>query len=175
MSFKDLPFELQEKIIAFTDSETYKTFCKAMPNNNFVYVNRDIWKTAYYKNNKLHRDNDQPAVIKQYGKRLWYQHGTLHRDNDLPAIITHGNMLGNNMAWYQHGKRHRDNDQPAVIHSHGTKYWYQYGLLHRDNDQPAAMLSSGLCEWHQRGVIYKVVEMTSHGPLEWLQNKTYEY
>lgn len=27
----------------------------------------------WYQNNKIHRDNDQPAIIKRNGDKLWYQ------------------------------------------------------------------------------------------------------
>lgn len=40
----------------------------------------------WYKNGKLHRDNDLPAVIDGVNKK-WYKYGKLHRDNDLPAVI----------------------------------------------------------------------------------------
>jgi protein associated with RNAse G/E len=41
----------------------------------------------WYKNGKLHRDRDEPAVIKADGSRWWYKDGKYHRDGDEPAVI----------------------------------------------------------------------------------------
>lgn len=54
---------------------------------------------AWYKNNKLHRDDDLPAVIWADGTKLWYQNGVLHRDNNLPAVI----FADGKEEWYQFG------------------------------------------------------------------------
>lgn len=43
--------------------------------------------TYWYKNGKLHRDNDQPAVIYANGSRRWYVNGNLHRNNDKPVVF----------------------------------------------------------------------------------------
>ena len=40
----------------------------------------------WFKNGKLHRDNDLPAVIYADGTQYWYQNGKFHRDNDLPLL-----------------------------------------------------------------------------------------
>lgn len=51
----------------------------------------------WYKNGKLHRDEDNPAYIqttipyKHYSDtKRWYQNGMLHREHDRPAIIEDG-------------------------------------------------------------------------------------
>lgn len=87
------------------------------------------WRNS---NDKLHRDNDKPAIIHANGDQEWYVDGKLHRDNDLPAIMT----VKGTQQWYQHGKLHRDNDKPAIVGSNGQLWWYQHGLLHRDNCKP---------------------------------------
>jgi len=38
-------------------------------------------------NGRLHRDNDQPAVIYPDGTQEWISNGRLHRDDDQPAYI----------------------------------------------------------------------------------------
>jgi hypothetical protein len=43
---------------------------------------------CWYKNGKIHRDNDLPAIISQNGYKGWYKNGQLHRDNDLPAVMS---------------------------------------------------------------------------------------
>jgi hypothetical protein len=105
----------------------------------------------WYQNGKLHRDDDQPAVIYANGRCDWYQDGKLHRDGDKPAKICADGTL----FWCQHGEAHRDNDQPAIIHIDGWKEWRQRGYLHRDNDQPALTYVDGRCEWYQNGKLHR--------------------
>ena len=40
----------------------------------------------YYKNGKLHRDGDLPAIEYTNGRKCYYKNGEFHRDGDLPAI-----------------------------------------------------------------------------------------
>jgi hypothetical protein len=72
---------------------------------------------AWYKNNRLHRE-DGPAVIDpSKGEKIWYQNGLMHRE-DGPA---YENNLGMKV-WLIHAKRHRI-DGPAVIKPDGTEKW----------------------------------------------------
>jgi hypothetical protein len=109
----------------------------------------------WYQHGQLHRDGDQPAVIAYYGYyelRKWYQRGLLHRDGDQPAVID----PDFERQWYQHGKVHRDNDQPAAIYVAGQyRAWMQQGKLHRDNDQPAIIHDNGGQEWYQHGQVQR--------------------
>ena len=66
----------------------------------------------------------------------WPIHDKIHRDNDLPAII----WSNGGKEWYKDGKQHRDNDSPAVIEHNGSLHWYKDGGLHRDNDLPANLV-----------------------------------
>ena len=79
--------------------------------------------TTYQFNGKLHRDEDQPAVIKANGSKYWYQDGKKHRDEDQPAVI----KADGAKFWYKDGNLHRDNDLPAVIYADGDKWWYTDG------------------------------------------------
>jgi hypothetical protein len=103
---------------------------------------------SYFRNGKLHRDNDLPAVINANGDKYWYKNGFKHRDNDLPAIIH--NDCGEKI-WYKDGLIHRDNYLPAITYSSGSRYWYKYGLLHRDNDLPAVIYYDGNKIWYKDG------------------------
>jgi len=73
----------------------------------------------WYKNNKLHRDNDLPAIIYENGEQRWYKNGFLHRDNDLASVICPYGYQG----WYKNGVLHRDNDLPVIIFSNGYQLW----------------------------------------------------
>ena len=123
----------------------------------------------WYKEGKLYREGDQPAVIYADGMKEWYKDGKLHRDNDQPAII----WADGTKFWYKEGKLHRDNDQPALIYAIGTKEWYKEGMRHRDNDRPAIIEANGEKFWFKDGVKYtpqiKVVEekkSQNESPLE---------
>lgn len=112
-----------------------------------IYGNR---KQEWYKNGKIHRDDDQPAIIHESGTKEWYKYGERHRDNDQPAIIT----ANGSKEWYKEGKHHREGDQPAIITSSGSKYWYHNGKPHRDNNQPAIIKSNGSQYWYKNGESY---------------------
>ena len=84
------------------------------------------------------------------GYQTWYKNGKIHRDNDLPARIT---LLGN-QYWCKNGLQHRGNDLPATIYTNGTKFWFKNGLNHRDNDLPAIIYSDGTQIWYKNGIAY---------------------
>jgi hypothetical protein len=104
----------------------------------------------WYKNGKLHRDGDQPAVITRpvNGDQYWYQDGKRHRDGDKPAMIL---LSIGSRGWYQNGKQHRDNG-PSRTFADGTEFWYQNGKQHRD-DGPAVTYANGTQRWYHNGVL----------------------
>jgi hypothetical protein len=86
----------------------------------------------HFKDGKLHRENDEPAICFTNGDKHWYKEGKLHRDNDLPAVM---NRHGDEQIWYQHGQLHRDNDRYAW--KNGTSvYWAKEGKFVRDGGMP---------------------------------------
>jgi hypothetical protein len=100
----------------------------------------------WFKNGKLHRDNDLPAYIDDdRHTQKWYKEGKLHRDNDLPAVIIDSNYYYDHyltQKWYKEGKLHRDNDLPAVIieehienNSTIKKEWWINGKNQNDYNQ----------------------------------------
>ncbi len=89
---------------------------------NGLIINENGTK-CWYKDNKLHRDDNLPAIEYNNGKKEWYQNGKLHRDNDLPAA-----EWSNGEQWfYQNGQLHRENGLPAIIHPDGIKEYWEYG------------------------------------------------
>jgi hypothetical protein len=58
------------------------------------------------------------------GYREWYKDGKLHRAGDKPAI----EYADGSRAWYKDGLRHRDGDLPAVEYASGYRAWYKDGL-----------------------------------------------
>lgn len=82
-----------------------------------------------------HSFYDEPAYISHYHRHEWYKNNKLHRDNDLPAVIE----KGYSSQWYQNGKWHRANDKSAVVFNTGAQHWFKNGLKHRDNGMPACI------------------------------------
>jgi len=78
----------------------------------------------YYKDGKLHRDGDEPAVITSSGSKYYYKNGELRRDGDEPAVIQSNGYK----EYWKNGKLHRDGDEPAVIWSDGTVDYYKNGV-----------------------------------------------
>jgi hypothetical protein len=91
------------------------------------YVVNDIYNIGYHIDNKLHRDNDKPAIEYASGSKEWYQNGKRHRGNDKPAVEYADGIK----EWWSNGKLHRDNDEPAIEFSDGSKSWYQNGTCIR--------------------------------------------
>lgn len=116
----------------------------------------------YFYFDKLHRENDLPAVVCG-PKQEWWIHGHRHRESidletgeDLPAFISDGIK-----KWYRFSNLHRENDLPAVIYGE-RKEWWSHGKLHRDtqdadgNVLPAIVDGNGTTlqtvrEWHKEG------------------------
>jgi hypothetical protein len=157
---KELATQVRFKIdcdyIILKDKEIEMLKAYNIPFQLWEYCDYDAWDFTYYLNGKIHRDNDEPAMMFEDGTARWYQHGLTHRDNDKPAYIT--NTIE---YWYQYGKLHRDNDKPALIDEYGNHEWYQHGKLHRDNDMPALI---GKCErkWYHHGKLHRDNDMPAH-------------
>jgi hypothetical protein len=86
------------------------------------------------------------------GVKKWYKDGKLHRDDDLPAEIwNHGTIL----RWYRHGYIHRDGDLPAEVYSEKNhiQIWRQFNKMHREHDKPAWISdgADGFLEWWVHG------------------------
>ena len=90
---------------------------------------RTGYAKEWYVNDKLHRENDLPAIVHANGDKEWFVHGLRHRDNDLPAVVD----VNGGREWYVHGNLHRDvGDQdvwilPAVELANGGKQWWIHG------------------------------------------------
>lgn len=91
-------------------------------NGKYIDKNETI---KWYKNGKLHRDDDLPAVIWKEGTQEWYQHGLRHRENN-PAIIRKDSLY----AWWLNGNCHRE-DGPAITHVYGSyqNVFHEYFIL----------------------------------------------
>lgn len=124
---------------------------------------------AYYKNNKLHRENnldeEYPAEIWNNGQN-YYNIGLRHRDGDYPASI----MKNGDLSYYKNGMLHRDNDtngftQPAqILLSSSRLDYYKNGVRCRDRDpdgvlRPAIIHIDGLCHFFENGKLIKSVSI----------------
>ena len=100
-------------------------------------------RVEYYKNNRLHRANDLPAMLVYENHenirektishivRLekWYKDGKVHRDGDLPA----------NIQYYCKSLYDDEGKLQKVIKTPAIKMYYNNDLLHRDADKPAVL------------------------------------
>jgi antitoxin component YwqK of YwqJK toxin-antitoxin module len=85
-----------------------------------------------------------------YGSKEWYKNGKLHREGDLPAVEWDGSKF-----WYKNGKLHREGDLPAVEYPDGSKFWFKNGQYHREGDLPAKEYPDGTKEWFKNGQFIK--------------------
>lgn len=104
-------------------------------------------KEEWLKDDKLHRENDFPALIrynywnKRVKKESLFKDGKLHREGDFPAVIYYS-WIGNEVKilgtiWFKNNEIHRERDLPAVIYyfengnkkeehwNLNTKYYYR--------------------------------------------------
>ena len=109
---------------------TRNDILKMFSDGTFISSVGDIFN---FKHNKLHSENDCPAIIRINGSKYWYNEGLLHRSNDLPAIEFKNEI----QIWYYNGYIHRSDDLPAYVSNKGISKWYKYGNLHRENNLPA--------------------------------------
>jgi hypothetical protein len=96
----------------------------------------------------------------------WYKEGKLHRGNNLPAMIS-----CKFQTWYKFGQRHRDNDLPAVIYKNGDKEWWVEGLRHRNYDRPAIITKLSKT-WFSNGACHRNFGLPAHiedGSLRWIE------
>ena len=54
----------------------------------------------------------------------WYRDGKLHRDEDKPAVV----WADGSKVWYREGNLHRDGDEPAIVWANGAKEWFRDGV-----------------------------------------------
>ena len=127
----------------------FPPFCVETYDENTIKIIIDDVGSFYFKNKKLHKDDDEPAVDYENGTLQWYKYGKLHRDDDMPAIID--NEGGK--EWWYGGRRHREDDKPAVIY-YGGEEWWLYGARHREDDKPA-IVSDSTQEWWVGGFMHR--------------------
>ena len=93
-----------------------------LPNGGYKFIqDNTIW--YYNKDDEIHRDDDEPAVIFPNGTKWWYKNDIVHRDGDKPAVVDRNG----NKGWWKNGKKHRDGDKPAVEYVNGEKEYYKNG------------------------------------------------
>ena len=60
--------------------------------------------------------------INDFGTHIWYKDDKLHRDDDLPAMI----WDDGSQFWYRNGEFHRENG-PADMYANGDIVWWLNG------------------------------------------------
>ena len=113
-------FELNKVLSSFNLHNREITQIKQKIYANRLKIIKDTNSIKYYIENKLHRENDLPAIEYFDGTEYWMLNNKYHRNNG-PAIITSNGTL----EWWQHGVRHRNNG-PAVTLANGLQLWFIY-------------------------------------------------
>ena len=62
-------------------------------------------------------------ISDQYGNQFWYKDDKYHRDDDFPAVI----RADGTYIWYIDGIFHRENG-PAVMYTNGVNFWWLDGV-----------------------------------------------
>ena len=91
----------------------------------------------FFVDDKIHRENDLPAVI-DYKRNIhtWYNKGKIHRNNDLPAQILFDKK---EKEWYENGKIHRGNGLPAIISENEEDSFEIYCINDKEVDKEVAI------------------------------------
>ena len=91
---------------------------------------------VFYKNRKLHRIRDLPAIEYVNGEKRWYKNHLRHRDNNLPAV----EFANGHKEWWEKDVRY--------YFANGTKEFrdFFHKQLHRHNG-PAGEYSNGALEY----------------------------
>lgn len=103
-------------------------YCHVWVGSDYQSLTAPEWQK--FNKGQIHREN-QPAVIFYNNSQHWYRNGKLHREDDKPAIVDKGTGC---LSWFINGKLHRIN-KPARVLLNGYE-WYNNGVLHR-TDGPA--------------------------------------
>lgn len=105
------------------------------------YTGNYNWRTGEYDNDEDGEINPDPDNDCKYAE--WKVNDKLHRENDLPALIqlVRGDCYGYVYKWCINGKYHRENDKPALI-SNNEMIWYKNGVKHREGYKPYMMTIS---------------------------------
>jgi hypothetical protein len=121
------------------------------------FFGAQIW----YKNEVVHRDGDQPAIVQADGTLTYVENGDVHRDGDLPAII----KPNGTQMWFVRGKRHRAEGRPALITATKIEY-YENGLLHREGGPATVLIGSDyrMYEYRRHDIVHRD-ERDEHGLL----------
>lgn len=96
------------------DEELFDRFKNELCLTEIIFKNRTMTTEFCHKYKEI------------FGIEGWYKDGKLHRDNDLPALKPIENNKDGSTCWYQNEKLHRENG-PAVINNIG-EFYYIYDM-----------------------------------------------
>jgi hypothetical protein len=85
-------------------------------------ITPDNWQKGIFNELVIHNmKNNEYIIMTQTCDCFWFKDGKLHRPNDLPAIHRSNGI----QEWYKYNLRHRDNWQPAFTMPSGHKVWFE--------------------------------------------------
>ena len=74
--------------------------------------------------NVLEPEDIYTEKVDEFGTKRYFKDGKLHRDVDEPAVI----LSDGSKFYYKNGELHRDGDEPAVIYTDGTEEYWKNGV-----------------------------------------------
>jgi hypothetical protein len=131
-------------------------------NDKFHVTDEQKYKIVYYlPNGNLHTFDD-PCIAISWNRRnllhIWFKDNKIHRDNDLPAVIH--DMNGSTSIWNMCSIKTEEVFKDILQYFPGfyildyIHMWFKNGLPHRDNDLPA-IIRKEYMEWRRHGLLYK--------------------
>lgn len=140
---------LAGKVVLTTRNRKCLIYSEGLDRLNIKYYEADrLFRNLWVKNGVLDHPI-LPALVEystETGKpisEMWYRNGKLHRDDDEPAHVEYFRSTGHvwHKFWYKDGKEHRDNGEPAVLSYTDTidnswlslAVWYVNGEHYRKN------------------------------------------
>lgn len=129
-------YRKQDKPLFDLIEQETNIFKEYMNNSQISENNALCWKDV---DNNYHQDNDLPAWIfngndSECAFMRWYQHGKLHRNNDKPAIV-----WDYGCEWWVNGLRHREKG-PAILEAtkydtgENLKQWFLFGQEYTEDE-----------------------------------------
>lgn len=104
-----------------------------------ILILQEIW----YLNNKIHRDNDEPAIIMKNDigtlVKIWYINGNNYRPSGKPSYIEyHNDKLYIERYTDEYGEEHRENGFSSVTYEDNGEIfssWYKIHGFHVNDTQ----------------------------------------
>ena len=94
--------------------------------------------------------NKNGCYINEFGDKYYFRNNKLHRYHDLPAIEGHCGSK----SWFMNDKRHRLSG-PAVDLSYGQKWWVLFDVEYTESEYNTLVSNIPLLYWMNRDMLWE--------------------